>query len=411
MKRIGHLYEKIAEPENLRLAFWKAQRGKRHKADVVAFRENLDAELASLRAELLSESVRLGDYHYFTIYDPKERLICAAAFRERVLHHAIINLTEPVFEKFQIHDSYACRKGKGTYKALDRAREFSRKNHFYLKLDIRKYFYNIDHAVLKQQLRRQFKDKPLLGLFDQIVESYEASENCGIPIGNLTSQYFANHYLGLLDHFVKEGLRCKAYVRYMDDFVLWDDDKEHLKALLVQVEEFLSEELKLELKPPALNRTELGLSMLGYRIFPNRMRLTRRSRDRFASKLEGIDLKVDSGEWTEEEAAQHVEPLLAFVRQADTFGFRKSLGAIQGSNRVNRGGSWNNSSSNCRSANRNRNSPDNTNNNLGFRPLAQQPVDAAAEQDGIPLPFRRDEKCTLRSGLVPRENVPGGTSI
>ena len=124
---------------------------------MIAFRANLDAELADLSNELLAEDVSLGDYHYFTIHDPKERLICAAAFRERVLHHALVNVVEPVFERYQISDSYACRKGKGTYKALDRSREFSRKNRFYLKLDIRKYFYNIDHALLMQQLRCQPK--------------------------------------------------------------------------------------------------------------------------------------------------------------------------------------------------------------------------------------------------------------
>jgi RNA-directed DNA polymerase len=414
MKRVGHLYEQIADPENLRLAFWKAQRGKSGKRDVVAFRDHLDAELSALRADLISESVSVGDYRYFTIHDPKERLICAAPFRERVLHHAIINITEPVFEKFQIHNSYACRKGKGTYKALDRARTFSHRHRFYLKLDIRKYFYCVDHAVLKQQLRCRLKDRPLLGLLDQIIESYEVSSGKGIPIGNLTSQYFANHYLGVLDHFVKENLRCKAYVRYMDDFVLWDDDPSELKALLVQIERFLSDGLQLTLKPPALNRTERGLSMLGYRVFPDRMLLTRRSRDRFSAKLKTIERNLHSGEWTENEAAMHVEPLLAFVRQADTHGFRKNSGAIQGSNRVNRGGSWNNNASNCRSANRNNNSPDNTNNNLGFRPIAQQPVDSAAEQEGIPFPLagqKRNGPPGAGSGAQMRAaNVPGRVS-
>lgn len=407
MKRIGNLYPLIADSDNLRLAFWKAQRGKRFKPDVVEYRRNLSAELSALREELLEEKVHLGDYHYFTIFDPKERLICAANFRERVLHHALINLTESVFERYQIFDSYACRKGKGSYKALDRAREFSRKHRFYLKLDIRKYFYCIDHAVLKQQLRRQFKDEPLLRLFDQIIDSYEVSPGCGIPIGNLTSQYFANHYLGALDHFIKNDLRCKAYLRYMDDFVLWANDKEQLKQWLREIVVFLSDVLRLALKPPALNRTELGLSVLGYRIFPEKTLLTRRSRNRFASKLDSCEGMLASGEWSEQEAALHVEPLLVFVRQADTKGFRNSLGAIRGSNRVKRGGSWNNNASNCRSANRNNNDPENTNNNLGFRPLAQQPVDSAAEQEGIPFPFRRDEKCTARPGLVPEGEGSG----
>ncbi len=136
-----------------------------------------------------------------------------------------MNLCEPIFERRSIYDSYACRKGKGRLAAIDRAREFCRRNRFFLKMDIRRYFDSVNHEVLRSLLRRMFKDERLLQLFKQIIESYETTPGTGIPIGNLTSQHFANSYLGSLDRFIKEELRCRHFVRYMDDFVVWSDDR------------------------------------------------------------------------------------------------------------------------------------------------------------------------------------------
>ncbi|MBP5673741.1 MAG: hypothetical protein J6X49_15240 [Victivallales bacterium] len=221
MKRAGNLYMEIAEMDNLRLAFWKAQRGKRGKREVMAYRENLDEELMRLHEQLVQGEVEVGRYHYFTIHDPKERMICAADFRERVLHHAIMNVCEPFFERYQIHDSYACRKGKGVDACLERLQEMCRRHQWYLKLDIHKYFDSIPHEGMKQVLRHYFKDTRLLMLFYRIIDSYEVASGRGIPIGNLTSQHFANMYLGVLDHQLKEVWKVPGYVRYMDDFILF----------------------------------------------------------------------------------------------------------------------------------------------------------------------------------------------
>jgi len=193
MKRKGYLIEQIADPENLRMAFWKAQIGKSAKKDVAAFREHLDVNLLKIRNQLLEGSFRFGNYHYFSIYDPKERVICAAEFRERVLHHAIMNICALDFENRQIPYSYACRKGKGTFAALQKASYYQKTYQWYLKLDVRKYFDSIDHEVLFSQLQRIYKDEQLLILFWQIIDSYHARDEKGMPIGNLTSQYFANH--------------------------------------------------------------------------------------------------------------------------------------------------------------------------------------------------------------------------
>ena len=213
MKRAGQLLAHIAEPANLRLAFWKAAKGKRARADCRAFQERLDINLAELRSELLAGAIRVGDYRTFTVHDPKERTICAAAFRERVLHHALMNVCEPVLERAAVFDSYACRRGRGQLAAVRRAESYARERGWFLKMDVRKYFDSVDQRVLLDLLGRKFKDAAVLGLFRQILASYQTAPGCGLPIGNLTSQHFANFYLAPLDRFIKEHLRCRAYVR------------------------------------------------------------------------------------------------------------------------------------------------------------------------------------------------------
>lgn len=180
-----------------------------------------EAVLALIKAGNEAAEPDWGHYHQFTIYDPKVRVISAAPFCERVMHHAIMNVLEPVFENHLMFHSYACRKGKGIQAAILYAFSCSKAHHWFLKLDIRKFFDSISHQILKNQLRRLFKDTRLLFLLDSLIDSYQTSPATGLPIGNLTSQFFANHYLFAMDHYILEKLRPRAYVRYMDDFVLW----------------------------------------------------------------------------------------------------------------------------------------------------------------------------------------------
>ncbi|MCG2759807.1 MAG: RNA-directed DNA polymerase, partial [Candidatus Delongbacteria bacterium] len=211
--------------------------------------------LKKLREEILSGEIDCGNYHYFKIYDPKERNICAAEFKERVLHHAIMLQAHDTFEQYQIYDSYATRIDKGTHKAIDKAKKFNNKYDYFLKLDVRKYFDSIDHVILMKALEKKFKDLEVLRIFEKIIESYKVTSRKGVPIGNLTSQYFANHYLAGLDHFIKEELKIKGYVRYMDDMVLWHDDKEYLKNCSLTLTNFLKEKLVLDLKVSQINKT------------------------------------------------------------------------------------------------------------------------------------------------------------
>jgi len=316
MKRAGNLYHRISERGNLELAFWRAQRGKADREEVMRFRENLDLELESLAHDIRMGTVAIGDYHYFTINDPKKRTICAASFRERVLHHAIMAVCEAEFERYQIFDSYASRKGKGLDACLKRSQEFCRKFGWFMKLDIHKFFDSINHNVLLNLLNRRFKDGELLYLFSRIIDSYETTSGCGVPIGNLTSQFFANLYLGEMDHLVKDRWRIPGYVRYMDDFILFGDSRESLVSKMPELEVFLGDVLRLTINPVTINRCIAGIPYLSYRVFPGRIWLSLKARRRFRRKI-----KVANNLENPEMAL----PLLAFIGRANDMAFKRSV--------------------------------------------------------------------------------------
>lgn len=323
MKRENGLMAAITEPENLRRAFWRAQRAKWPRDDVRAFRDTLQRRLGLLREELLAEAYVFGPYRAFKIYEPKERMISVAPFADRVVHHAVMRVCEPNFERYAIHDTYACRIAKGAQRAVSRAQVFTRRFEWFLKLDIARYFDSIHHETLLALLSRRFKDRALLRLFGRLLDSHSASPGRGLPIGNLTSQHFANYYLGRLDHWLKEDMGVQGYVRYMDDFVLWHDSREALKRLRRRLALFLEEELRLTLKQSMLlNRTALGFPFLGYKVWPHRIGLSRASARRFRARSFTYHGYLRNGIWTQPEAARRMEALIAFTRFADAAGFR-----------------------------------------------------------------------------------------
>jgi retron-type reverse transcriptase len=235
MKRRNYLFEQITNYQNIRLAFLKAIRGKRSSSEVLLFCRNVDTGMENIKNRLCSKNIQWGAYRSFTITDPKLRTISAAPIEDRIMHHAIMNILEPLFERQMIYHTYACRKNKGTHAAVKYAFSKGKSNNWFLKLDVRKYFYSIDHAVLKQKLTRMIKDAPVLNLLFGIIDSYHNSTGRGVPIGNLTSQFFANLYLSSMDHYILEQQKPNAYVRYMDDFVLWAGSKNELKNMLIDI--------------------------------------------------------------------------------------------------------------------------------------------------------------------------------
>ncbi len=325
MKRINNLIPKIVDTDNILNAFCNATKGKAGQKEVILFRNNIDAERILIRSEIEQNTLRFGDYHFFTIHDPKERRICAAAFRERVTHHAFMNICGPILDRRLISDSYACRKGKGNKKAVLKAQEYAVKNKYFLKMDIAKYFASIDHTILKNMITIVFKETLLLSHFNKIIDSYETAKNKGLPIGNLTSQYFANFYLSFLDAFIKENLKL-TYIRYMDDFIVWHNDRDVLKSVLQKIRYFLDESLNLRLKENVLINTTLnGMNFLGFRVFPNIIRLNKLSKKRFRIKFMNYTDLYKNEIWNEEILSQRQRSLTAFTLTADAAAYRRKI--------------------------------------------------------------------------------------
>jgi retron-type reverse transcriptase len=285
MKVLPPLFERVISVENQYRASLAAARGRRFREPAADFHFHREAQVHRLRQELLTRSYRHGPYRQFTVFEPKERQVAAAAFRDRVVHHALHDVIEPVIDRTFIFDSYACRKGKGTHKALDRAQHFLRANRFYLHGDIRRYFASIDPQVLLEIIERRVQDEGVLWLIRDIVRSSPAP--VGLPIGNLTSQFFANLYLNELDWFVKRRLGVRYYLRYMDDFLLFAQSREALAAWKEDIAAFLREKLRLSLHDgkTRLAPVREGVSFLGFRLFRSHRRLRTDNVSRFRRRL------------------------------------------------------------------------------------------------------------------------------
>lgn len=325
MKRVGSLFDKICEIDNLLLAYHKATARKKHRSYVEEYSRNLFDNIVRVRTQLLSGDIEIGRYRYFNIYDPKLRRICAAAFEERIIHHAIMNICHPCFERNLIYDTYASRVGKGQFAAIKRARTAMHRYGYVAKLDIKHYFDSISHEVLKRKLRRVFKDVRLVSLFDRIIDSYETIYGCGLPIGNLTSQYFANFYLSYLDHYIKEVVKVPFYVRYMDDMLLFGSNPTQVKEYVYLVRLFVENELQLILKRPVFTHVCSGVSFLGYSLYPHKILLNRRSKIRFKKKMYEYVDNYRNNVWSEKEYMDHIIPLLAFTEKAYTKCLRTDL--------------------------------------------------------------------------------------
>jgi retron-type reverse transcriptase len=218
--------------ENLCHAWHKVSKGKSAKQSILAFYRNLDQNLESIAGDLKNGTYRPGAYKRFLIKDPKERVIAASSVRDRVVQHAVMNYYDPVYDRHLIFDSYACRIDKGTHKAVLRAFHFAKSSRYFLKMDVRKYFDSINHTILKTMLAKIIQDRAILRLFHLIIDSDNMLSDKGIPIGNLTSQFFANYYLSAFDHYFKEHYKARRYIRYMDDILIFSDSKNTIGNLL-----------------------------------------------------------------------------------------------------------------------------------------------------------------------------------
>lgn len=335
-----NLHEQICEWENLRRAYANASRGKRGRGATALFESLLADNLLELEQELREQTYQPGKYSNFYIHEPKKRLISAAPFRDRVIHHALCNVTQPHFERLFIADSYANRVGKGTHRAIDRCQQFARKYQYVLQCDIAQFFPSIDHALLRETLKSMLPDESALWLIDRILASgqgvlageydmvYFPNDDLlamdrprGLPIGNLTSQLWANCYMNSFDHCVRRELGCAAYLRYVDDFLLFGDDKSEIMnwrdVIVVRLEK-----LRLTLHKGSAHPRPVsaGISFLGFRIFPDYRRVKQRKGFAFRRKLR--HLLRSAGRET---VRASVQGWINHVRYADTFHLRQSM--------------------------------------------------------------------------------------
>lgn len=326
MQRIGKIFEKFIEYDNFLIAFRKAKRGTK-TSEAQKFEFNLEKEILQLRKEILENSYKSKKYRYFKLKGLKEREISVAAFRDRVVHHALVNILEPIFEKTFIYDSYANRKNKGLLKGIKRLQKMLKSDSgYFLKCDIRKFFDNINYEILEKIIKRKIKDEKILNLIDIIIRN-DIQKEKGLPIGNLTSQFFANIYLTGFDHFIKEELKVKKYVRYMDDFVIVDKSIERIKEIKSEIKKYLENQLELQLKKEAtyINKINNGISFCGVRIFQKTIRIKKESYNLSYQKIKIRLKEFQKEEISEEDLYETLNSIFGYWKQYDTMNLRLKL--------------------------------------------------------------------------------------
>jgi len=339
------LWQKLTSFNNLWQAFKNAARGKRSKPAVAQFEFNLEENLLNLQTELCSGAYHPGCYHSFYVHDPKRRLISAAPFRDRVVHHALCAVTAPLFERSFIDQSYANRVGKGTHRALDQAQAYLRRYAYALPLDVRQFFPSIDHQIMLEKISRVIWDAPILQLCQRILHSGQgvlaaeysqvyfpgddllaALRPRGLPIGNLTSQFWANVYLNPLDHFIKRTLHCPAYLRYVDDMILFGNDKSQLAAWRQAVIDFLASlRLTVHEASTQVRPCRTGLPFLGFQLFQDHRRLKRAKVIHARRRLYSRYALYRSGDLSRAKFQASIQGWVNHARYGDTWGLRRAI--------------------------------------------------------------------------------------
>lgn len=307
-------------------AYHKARKCKRYRPDVLEFEANREENLFRAIEVLKDGTYQPGEYRVFKVWEPKERIIMALPFFDRVIQHMIVNFIEPIFEKRFLFHSYACRKGKGVHEAsktlskwLYELEMVQGKKIYAIKGDIHHYFQSVSHDILKAEIRRYISDKALLKILDRIIDHNGIfPPGIGIPVGNLTSQLFANVYLNKLDQFVKHELKVKYYVRYMDDFIILSEDPAELRRLLAIIEEFLRRELRLELNPKTtILAAKNGINFVGYIHYKDHKKIRKDARRRLTKLLKAFE----TGEVELEYFDRSIESRFGHMEHADTYNY------------------------------------------------------------------------------------------
>lgn len=341
MKRYGNLYSLICSFENLCSAWQKARKASPNNPETLEFGFNLEKNLLDLQNELETGRYRPGRFRRFMINDPKPREICAAPFRDRVVHHAVYNVVEPIFDRSFIHDSFACRKDRGSHSAVERLSGFleNPKNKFCLKCDISKYFFSVNHRILMPLIERKIKDARALALLGEIIKSNDRArlsrkrtglpieDGKGMPIGSLTSQLFANVYLAPLDYYAKFELNARYYIRYVDDFIFLSGDLKWLECIREKMRDFLAQKLKLTLHPSkaVIFPSKNGIDFLGFRVFSDRRKIRKSGLARFRKKFKSLRRGYFNGRVPLSEVVGSVASYIGHWRWADSRALRLKI--------------------------------------------------------------------------------------
>ncbi len=350
MAKISNIYTELYSWDNLYNAYREAARGKWFREDVAQFTANLEKNLIQIQNELMWHTYKVGRYREFYVYEPKKRLIMALQFKDRVVQWAIYRQINHLFDKQFIYDSYGCREGKGTHRAADRLQYWMRAvdrkpgEWYYLKLDISKYFYRVDHRTLVDILRRKIDDEDLLWLLETIINCEHTAfglplglspDQCdkadrltevGMPIGNLTSQLFANIYLNELDQYAKHELRLRRYVRYMDDVIILHPDKKYLREVKNAIETFLNEELRLHLNDKtAIHKAKAGIEFVGFRIFPTHRKYKKKSLRKLTKRLQYVAKEYAAGNMELDKVNATVQSYYGAMQHFNSYGLRRKL--------------------------------------------------------------------------------------
>jgi len=350
MKVVKNIFNQIVSSESLFAAWDTFKRDKQQKKDVLRFEWNLEGHIFRLHRDLASRRYKHGAYSSFHLQDPKQRHIHKATVRDRVLHHAVFSVLNPIFEPTFIANSFSCRIGKGTRKGVDTlariARAVSRNNSkrcFALKCDVEKFFASVDYRVLLGIIRKRIRDKDALWLLGEIIGSFSSDRStlferkglparasqrqAGLPIGNLTSQLFANVYLNVFDQFVKNELKIKHYVRYTDDFVIVSDNRPYLENLIIPISEFLHSRLKLSLHPKkiTIRAFHQGIDFLGYVVLPHYRLLRTKTKQRIYRKLRQRVSEYRDGTICRETLEQSLQSYLGVLSHAETRQFSEDV--------------------------------------------------------------------------------------
>lgn len=340
MKIWHDLYYKISTLESIARGYNEFLVGKKKKKDVIIFGRNLPNNLLRLHASLIQKTYQPGSYSRFYVRDPKLREIHKAHVVDRVVHHIVSDELEKIYEPTFIAHSYACRKNKGTQKgvlALQKmALQVSKNNTktcWVLKCDIKKFFASVNHNILFAILARRIGDPDFLSLLGKIIGSHYSERTVdmlnkkGMPIGNLTSQFFANVYLNELDQYIKHELRVKYYVRYADDFVLLSHDRKYLEDLVMSIQEFLKQQLDLKLHPQKIvfRKLRSGIDFLGYIVFPHHILPRTKTKKRLIRKIREKIKAYKQGKISKEKLNATIQSYLGYLSHANTYKFHKEL--------------------------------------------------------------------------------------